>query len=616
MSAETKNKEIIGELEPGKRTIKKLKHGGFLHVEHDVPFLMIYRKAPDDPGTLRLVRTGASYLILGKDNFDYFYKIVKELTNKMSKRFGTFILIEIYSGSVDSTEFIIRGPSHKLPVSLDVLRNKLEKIKSPKHGANKITAKIEQTKDRLESDNKEFFSIEEIKNVGGTLIGLEVPPVFRDEDEEMYPLYFRKFRDGFAKAIHKSVFEFIRVQAFPILKSYASLGKRNIHEELFKIDKKLTEIENSYQFLLLVAPVNIQTMREKFFKSNFEKTLPFHYRLLPIDPDILKRKLFDLRIDEIDDPALAYLYEEKRDEIDQELTMLKERGSKEFFYRSLRLYKGIEKNVLAEAKLILENVPEDLQQVEVKEFDVDQFAELAQKEFDYFREQSSDYNCKIHIRPDVNIMMVSKGELYLPSDYTMTKKEAAALIQHEVGTHSLTFYNGSQQPLSQLSQGLAGYDSLQEGLAVLSEYLIGGLTANRLRTIAGRVVAGETLLDEAEFQEVFSLLHINHGFSKGPAFNITSRIFQGGGFLKDVIYLRGLVHLREYLQNGGELEELLAGKYALEQVPLIKELIQREILKPLTIKPRYMSDKNFDQRMNDFKDGISFSKMIKSNSEN
>src|SRR5699024_643496 len=315
------------------------------------------------------------------------------------------------------------------------------------------------------------------------------------------------------------------------LKYYTSLGKRNIHKELFKIDKNLTAIENSYQFLLLVAPVNIQSIKKTFFDSNFEKVDSYHYRLLPIDPDLLKRKLYDLRIDEIDDPALSYLYEEKREEIDQELTMLKDRGSKNFFYSSLRLYHGVEKDFLAEAKLILENISEDRNQQKVKDLNTEEFSNLAIKEFDYFRTQSPDFNCKVHIRNDVNIMMVSKGELYLPADYMLTKKEASALIQHEVGTHVLTYYNGEQQSLTQLSQGLANYDALQEGIAVLAEYLVGGLTGNRLRTLAGRVIAGEALLDDADFKEVFNLLKSTYGFSKEPAFNITSRVFQGGGFL-------------------------------------------------------------------------------------
>src|SRR5690606_19631968 len=135
----------------------------------------------------------------------------------------------------------------------------------------------------------------------------------------------------------------------------------------------------------------------------------------------------------------------------------------------------------------------------------------------------------------------------------------------EVGTHALTFYNGRQQPLSQLSEGLADYDPLQEGIAVLSEYLIGGLTGNRLRTLAGRVIAGEARINGADFKEVFNLLYSKYNFSKEPAFNIASRLFQGGGFLKDIIYLKGLVELRDYLRDGGDLEILLSGKFRSEE---------------------------------------------------
>lgn len=609
-SGTTKKEELIEELKPGERTIKELPYGGFIFLEHDVPFLIIYRNIPNDKATIRLARTGASYLIVSKDNFEYFKAFVKELTEKMSARFGSFILMEIFSGDQGSTEFVIRGPAHKLPVSLEVLKEELDKVESRRYGGQLLTARIEQSKQRQHEDKQAFCSIEEIKEWGGTLIGLEVPPVYRNEDDDVYPLYFRKFRDGFADAIHKAAFEFIRVQTSSDIESFAALGKRNIHEEVFKIDRGLTEIESSYQFLLLVAPVNIQSIRDSFFKTHFEELIPYNYRLLPIDPDILKRKLYDLRIDEIDDPALAFLFDEKREEIDQELTMLKERGSRNFFYRSVRLYQGIDNNVISEAELILQNISEDQHQEKVKTLDAKAFGKMAEAEFDFFRTQTPDYTSRIHIRDDVNVMMVSKGELYLPADYTLTKSEASALIQHEVGTHALTYYNGSQQPLSQLSQGLADYDPLQEGIAVLSEYLSGGLTGNRLRTLAGRVIAGEALLDGANFKDVFNLLYTTHGFSREPAFNITSRIFQGGGFLKDIIYLKGLVELRDYLMEGGDLEFLLAGKFALKHVPMIKDLTDRGLLQPPKIKPRYLNDAGFHERLTNIRQGISLSKMI------
>lgn len=608
-TVKTETEELIGELTDGQRTVRTLPHGGFLFLEHEVPFLLIYRKRPNDKETLRLARTGASYIILGESHFEYFREFIKQLTKKMSARFGSFFLMEIYSGAESSTEFIIRGPSHKLPVSLDVLREALEKVESRTYGV-RITAKIEQTKHRQQQSEAALMGIDDIKECGGTLIGVEVPPVYRDENGEVFPIYFRKFRKSFAEAVQKSVFEFIRIQTSSNISSYYALGKREIHEEVFKIDSKLTEIENSYQFLLLLAPVNIQNMRKVFFDSNFQKLEEYHYRLLPIDPDILKRKLYNLDIDQIDDPALSYLFDEKREEIDQQLTMLKERGSKNFFYSSVKLYKGLEKNILTEAHMILQNIPEDKEEKSVKLLDAIAFGKLAESEFEFFREQDPNYKGKVHIRKDVNIMMVSNGELYLPADYTLTYKDAMALLQHEIGTHSLTYFNGSCQPLKQLSVGLAGYDPLQEGIAVLSEYLIGGLSANRLRILAGRVVAGEALLNGAEFKEVFNLLFTTYNFSKERAFNITSRIFQGGGFLKDIIYLKGIVELREYLMEGGDLEFLLAGKFALKHVPVIKDLTARGLLHPPKLKPRYLQQKDFEKRMNKLKQGVSLSKLI------
>ncbi len=609
-NSEAETADLLGDLKPGERTVTELPYGGYLFLEHDVPFLVIYRNIANDPATIRLARTGASYLVVGKDHFSYFKEFVNQLTEKMSARFGSFILMEIYSGPPESTEFVIRGPSHKLKVSLEVLREQLQKVESRRYGGKELTARIEQTKRRQDVLQDAFFSIDDIKECGGTFIGLEIPPVYRDANGNVFPLYFRKFQNGFAQALHKAVFEFIRIQTSSNIESFAALGKRKIHSEVFKIDKCLTEIESSYQFLLLVAPVNIQAIRECFFETDFEKVLPYHYRLLPIDPDLLKRKLYNLRIDEIDDPALAFLFDEKREEIAQQLTMLKERDSKNFFYNSVRLYGAIEKNVLAAAEKILATISENSQQENTKSLDAQGFEKLAEIEFDYFRTQAPDYRGKVHIRDDVNVMMVSRGELYLPSDYTMTQTEAAALLQHELGTHALTYYNGSQQPLTQLSQGLADYDPLQEGMAVLSEYLVGGLTGNRLRTLAGRVIAGEALLDGATFKEIFDLLHKTHGFSKFPAFNITSRICQGGGFLKDIIYLKGLIHLCDYLREGGNLEFLLAGKFALKHVPMIKDLTDRGLLQPPKIKPRYMAMEEYNERLSQVRQGISLTDMV------
>ena len=600
---------LIPDLKEGQRTVTDLPLGGRLFLEHDVPSLLIYRDVENDRATRRLVMSGASYLIIGRKNFNYYKTFILELTAKMSKKFGAFILLEIYSGDNKSNTFKIKGPAHKLPVALDVLKDNLEKISSKQYPLE-LSVTIEQTKNRIPENEKPLFNIEDIKELGGTLIGLEVPPVYRDQRGEVFPVYFRDFRDQFIQAIQKAIFEFVRIQTTSKLANYHALGKRKIHETVFEIDKQLSQIESSYQFLLLVAPVNIQSLRKEFFESHFKKINRYHYRLLPVDPDILKRKLFNLRIDEIDDPSISYLFDEKREEIDHELTMLKERGSENFFYSSVRLYKGLEKNVIAEAELILRNIPEDHTEHLKEKISSREFGNMAKEEFEYFRGQDANFGCKVHIRDDVNVMMVSKGELYLPSDATMTRKGAKALIQHEIGTHALTYYNGAQQPLSQLSSGLANYDALQEGIAVLSEYLSGGLSGNRLRILAGRVIAGAALLDGADFHEMFFKLYSKYDFSKERAFNITSRMFQGGGFLKDIIYLKGLVRLRDHLANGGDLQPLLSGKFALKHLPVIEDLANRGLVSPAKLKPRYMTHRDFNKKINKLKKGLSLSKMI------
>ncbi len=601
-------KALVPALEQGNRTVTPLPHGGYLFLEHDVPALLIYRDGPNETTSKRLVRGGASYLIIGTNEFDYYKKFIHDLTALMSEKFGAFIVLEISIGATNSEHFIIRGPSHKLPVSLDVLKKELLKIKSRQYNVT-LGVTIEQLKQR-QAQQEPLFDISGIRKKGATYISLEVPPVYQNQQGVIYPVYFRDFRDQFIKAIQKAIFEFVRIQTTSSLVNYNALGKRAIHKEVFKIDKELSKIENSYPFLLLVAPVNIQALRSQFFESHFKKLDRYHYRLLPVDPDILKRKLYNLRIDEIDDPAISYLFDEKREEIDHELTMLKERGSKNFFYSSVRLYKGLDKDVLAEAQLILQNINENHEEEKKAQINSQEFSKLAHSEFDYFKKQDPNFKCKVHIRDDVNVMMISKGELYLPRDYTMTKKDAKALIQHEIGTHVLTYYNGAQQPLTQMASGLANYDALQEGIAVLSEYLCGGLSGNRLRILAGRVVAGAALMEGADFHQVFFELYSRYDFTKERAFNMTSRMFQGGGFLKDIIYLKGLVRLRNYLVNGGELQPLLKGKFALKHVNVIQDLTDRDLVIAPKLTPRYFEHKNFNKKLINLKKGLSLSKMI------
>ncbi len=587
----------------------KLPGDGLMHVENNLPYLIIYRQIDGDTGIKKMINSGGSYLIIGNDQFEGYQEFLKQLSHQRATKFGAYMLFEMYLGDTDSRKFIIKGPADRITSTLELLNNELNKSSNLSEDLE-LSSEIQDTKIRQAPNAQPLMTIDEAKKTGALLVGLEIPPVFKDKEYGIFPLFFRKFRDFLIPAVQRAVYDFIRVQTKDPVKNYYALGRQSLKHLVFDIDKELSAIGQSFQFLWLVAPVNIQNIKKTFFESNYEKVENYHYRLLPIDPSLLKRRLYNLRIDEINDPAMNYIFNEKREELDKQITMLNERGSKNFFYNSIRLFKGVDNELCAQAQQILDKIPPEGKTDKSDVRDANYFHDLAHQEFNKFKQQDSKFDCKVHLRDDVNIMMVSHGELYIPNNYTMSAKEAKALIQHEVGTHVLTYYNGKNQPLQQLSVGLADYEFLQEGMAVMAEYLIGGLTANRLRTLAGRVLAGKALIDGGNFQEIFRLLHKEKDFNADMAFNITSRIMQGGGFIKDIIYLKGLIELRHYLEDGGEFEPLVSGKFALKHLHVIQELTQRNVLKTPRLKPSYLTNPEAKKRLQLIRDGLPISQMI------
>ena len=164
------------------------------------------------------------------------------------------------------------------------------------------------------------------------------------------------------------------------------------------------------------------------------------------------------------------------------------------------------------------------------------------------------------MRDDISELMASFGRLLIPEAAAFRADRVEPLLHHEIGTHVVTYQNGARQPLTLLTIGLPGYDETQEGLAVLAEYLTGGLDPRRLRVLAARVVPIGKMLNGAGFLEIFESLRAEQRIPARTAWSIAIRVVVGGGSVKDAIYLRGITRILEALAEGSSLDVLFVGK--------------------------------------------------------
>jgi hypothetical protein len=78
---------------------------------------------------------------------------------------------------------------------------------------------------------------------------------------------------------------------------------------------------------------------------------------------------------------------------------------------------------------------------------------------------------------------------------------------------------------------------------------------------------------------------------------------------KDAVYLRGLVRLCDHLASGGTLDGLLVGKVTLEDEPLIAELLERRVLAPPPLRPRFLDTETARRLLDEIRAGVNVRQM-------
>ena len=595
----------------GKRIRRKLPVWGYLNIDRQLPFLIIYRKPTkqDDPGTSRLITSEASYMTASsnKQLQHSLSELTKSITSTLGKIFGAFLIIEIWAGPEEKIlgkaedykpRFrIYTTKSDIMSSTVDILQKAFKQITTKRQSAEVEVIKMSRVHP---PGLPALISSKEASNLNIHQLGIEVRPVYRDLfSGKEFPLIRRALHHGFARALKRGIFEFTQSQTTHKPKNYQALGSRSFVKVVWEVDKQLAEVSNKFDFLLTVSPLNPDTGWMAFKRKRFQIVPTFLYRPLPIEPALIKRQLFRIPIERVEDPTLAQLFRSQQIELDRKLSMLSERGTERFKYGSLQLYGGVDDQLRAAAEAILfQFPPRTREESKGGVVDATTFAKRVEQRIGYYRKLYPRVFSQAQVCEDVAGLMATRGNLLINKAIKLPASRVEALIAHEVDTHIVTYFNGQAQRFRQLYVGLPNYDELQEGLAVLAEYLVGGLNRPRLRLLAARVIAAKSMINGASFIDVFRQLNDTYSFEQKTAFTITMRIFRSGGLTKDAVYLRGLLKLLKLLKSEGELDLLYIGKFGMEHLSLIKELQSRNVLKPPPLRPHFLEDPESQKRIN------------------
>jgi hypothetical protein len=196
----------------------------------------------------------------------------------------------------------------------------------------------------------------------------------------------------------------------------------------------------------------------------------------------------------------------------------------------------------------------------------------------------------VHVRVEPNLTAgAATGDrtVYL-ADRRFGPREALRLAVHEVLGHLTSAANGRTQPLRILEWGTGFSFADQEGVALCVEASFGLLDRGRLRSLAGRVLATDSMHDGASFGETASLLFNENGFGAAEAIAIAERAHRGGGVARDCGYLLGYLRVHAALASGHtSLDELRSGRISLASLPDVRALVAQGLLRSAYYRPNF-----------------------------
>ena len=280
-------------------------------------------------------------------------------------------------------------------------------------------------------------------------------------------------------------------------------------QDLFDIDANLNRLVKNIELLNYINPQNIAAEKKKFFSSKYNYEPIFKYPKMRFNGYKLHRLFFSQRLERIEDEDIRQLYEDIIYEYSGLIECIETIGQgRKFYFNSLKSFGTPTEKDIENAKFILRFDDSDFDEEMLPMYNVNEAK-------DYFDDFSKRYDFKYNIKISNNLsaaaMVLNNTQtLVLRKSHKYSLNQLKVLTNHEVGVHMVTTFNGLDQPLKVFSNGFPNNVETQEGLAVYSEFMSGCLTIMRLKELAFRVIAVDSLNKGYSFSDTFHLLHNQH----------------------------------------------------------------------------------------------------------
>ncbi len=176
--------------------------------------------------------------------------------------------------------------------------------------------------------NLEFIT----SNFSNTLVlAVEIKKVFSNElTGEDYPKIIRELQQKLKNSIINNAHFFSQKHTNWKWNKSNHLLDRKTDPVILSVDKKLFKLLKGFELLAYVNPSNTIAEQKRFVRNNFNTPPKFKYTPIKINPFELKQELSSIKIQNISDVSIRYLYESVINSYFDKIDMLSSLGTKKF----------------------------------------------------------------------------------------------------------------------------------------------------------------------------------------------------------------------------------------------------------------------------------------------